>query len=322
MRSECEGVVCPSNKTCVKGGVCASAEIPDPSTCATPEGCDETVLTPPDGGAPDAAHDDGGARDGGDGSVAVTSKVSCSQENACVRRTDGRVFCWGRNAYGELARDPDGGVPNGFSTRPLQIPLGMPALDVAVGDSQACALLVNGDVVCWGDNSQLESGQADGGPFVIDPARVNGLANVVGLTLGEFVSCARLTGGNLACWGDNRSGLLANASMPPFTASALAVQVAGGVERLAIGGRTLCALRDGGAVECWGAASKGQTSDPLTSPEPIVVAGIPPARAIALGSAHSCALALDGRVFCWGASEDSALGPSVPADAGPHPAPV
>jgi hypothetical protein len=60
MRRACIGVVCGAGKTCVEGGVCASATVKDPMRCADPGGCDETSLGVGSGGA-------GGAGTGGAG---------------------------------------------------------------------------------------------------------------------------------------------------------------------------------------------------------------------------------------------------------------
>ena len=52
-----------------------------------------------------------------------------------------------------------------------------------------------------------------------------------------------------------------------------------------------CALRESGAIECWGANNYGQTDAPAGS-----------FRAVSAGGWHSCGLRTNGEIECWGAN--------------------
>jgi alpha-tubulin suppressor-like RCC1 family protein len=82
-----------------------------------------------------------------------------------------------------------------------------------------------------------------------------------------------------------------------------------------------CALRNDGAVLCWGAAKSGRlgtvpSGDALkapwsANPRPSVVPGLPaPATAIAAGADHTCALLSTKAVTCWGYNWNGQLGHS------------
>lgn len=80
-----------------------------------------------------------------------------------------------------------------------------------------------------------------------------------------------------------------------------------------------CALRNDGAVLCWGAEKSGRLgtvpqgdsleSDWRGSPTPTKVPGLPaPATAIAAGADHTCALLSDKAITCWGYNWNGQLG--------------
>ena len=64
-----------------------------------------------------------------------------------------------------------------------------------------------------------------------------------------------------------------------------------------------CALRDDGAVFCWGANDEWQLGDGTraNSAVPVRVAIDAHFTAVAVGGDYSCALAADGQIYCWGA---------------------
>jgi alpha-tubulin suppressor-like RCC1 family protein len=67
----------------------------------------------------------------------------------CVRFLDGRVACWGLANFGQLGPE----LAPGTSSRDTPIlAIDGDVVDVAAGDNHACAILENGDVVCWGLN--------------------------------------------------------------------------------------------------------------------------------------------------------------------------
>jgi hypothetical protein len=97
-----------------------------------------------------------------------------------------------------------------------------PFTAVSVGFEHTCALRVDQNVACWGENGQ---GQA--------PARVSGPFTAV--AAGEDATCAIKVNQDLACWG---------ASDPPRS-------VRGPFASVSVGGST-CALKTDGQMTCWG----------------------------------------------------------------------
>jgi alpha-tubulin suppressor-like RCC1 family protein len=95
---------------------------------------------------------------------------------------------------------------------PSMVPRG-----IAVGGTFGCAVLDDGTVRCWGDDSlgQLGDGQRGRdpqGPVMViatpGAAATNPLQRVVSIAGGVDNACALLADGSLRCWGSNRSGAL------------------------------------------------------------------------------------------------------------------
>ena len=134
--------------------------------------------------------------------VGPFSSVSAGWD-VCVVNAARDVVCW-----------------NSERSRPKRI-VG-PFTAVSVGFEHTCALRVNQDVACWGENGE---GQA--------PARVSG--PFIAVAAGEHATCAIRVNQDLACWG---------ASDPPAS-------VRGPFASVSVGAST-CALRTDSRMTCWG----------------------------------------------------------------------
>ena len=191
-------------------------------------------------------------------------------------------------------------------------------VDISAGFGHTCAVLMNGSVVCWGDN---HDGQLGNGSTVssLTPVSVPGLSGATSVTATGVEqccptitnhTCALLAEGTVACWGSNDRGQLGNGttvdSLTPVSVSGLsnatAITVSGG--RWSNQGFHTCALRGDRTVVCWGANGSGELGDGTTtdSSTPVSVSGLNDATAIAAGELGTCALRTNGTVKCWGNS--------------------
>src|SRR4029079_8367451 len=102
----------------------------------------------------------------GDKLPAVYLRESISSGSAsshsCTIFDDGRMKCWGNNSSGQLGSGSTQpfGVPGYTSTAILYVDVGTgrTVASVAEGGSHTCAVLDNGSVKCWGDNSSGQLG--------------------------------------------------------------------------------------------------------------------------------------------------------------------
>ena len=191
------------------------------------------------------------------GVTAITSGISFS----CALLTNGSVKCWGANDYGQL-----GDGTNSTKFEPTQVTVnGLPISGVASisgGNEHACAVLTNGEAMCWGRN---DYGQLGDGTSINknEPTPVVSLgATIRSISSGLKHTCAITTGGAAKCWGHNAMGSLGNGE---FTDSLIPVDVDGldsGVLSIeASKSFTTCATVTGASVKCWGQSWAGNVGD-------------------------------------------------------------
>ncbi|MEO1058239.1 MAG: RCC1 repeat-containing protein, partial [Actinomycetota bacterium] len=129
---------------------------------------------------------------------------------ACALLTSGGVTCWGDDFEGAL-----GNVGGAVSTPPAPVDLPAPgrAKQIDTGFLFTCALLVDGQVTCWGSGFFGALGNGTIGinaltpppPIILPPP---GAATAI--AAGGRHACALLTDGRVSCWGDDTDGQLGN----------------------------------------------------------------------------------------------------------------
>jgi alpha-tubulin suppressor-like RCC1 family protein len=282
----------------------------------------------------------------------IAVALAAGSVHTCALLSNGTVECWGAAYHGQLGNGTTTGsqvCTNGAcSTTPVEVSGLTGVIAIAAGAAHTCALLSNHTVQCWGLNTfgQLGNGMSmgpqtctAGGTYGCSslPVVVSGLSGATAITAGHGHTCALLSGGTVACWGDNAYGELGNGSCTgpqqctntdgAFACSTTPIVVPGlsGVTTIAAGdeGTHTCALLSGGSVKCWGdgemgALGNGMTVGPQTCTwggsnyttftTPVAVSGLSGATSVAVGGDVSCALVSGGGIDCWGANYLGQLG--------------
>ena len=251
------------------------------------------------------------------------SRVATGDSFTCAIKTDGTVWCWGRNNVKQLG---DGTTTT--RTRPVQVTGLTDATQIIAGQGFACALKSDGTVACWGDNGsgQLGDGTTTGRSA---PAVITNLTGVTQIS-GNFMHvCARLSDSTARCWGWNvlyqlGDGTTTNA-LSPITPSNLT-----GVAQISAGVFQTCARLNDGTVRCWGAGNHGGLGDgngTYSTSTKITPTGLTYAAQIASGTGwnNACALLATGVLKCWGLNDNGQLGDGsttsrwTPVISGPFP---
>ncbi|MCY1056809.1 DUF4215 domain-containing protein [Nannocystis sp. SCPEA4] len=223
---------------------------------------------------------------------------------ACAATLDD-VQCWGDNSQRQLGQ-------GGVDTTDILIPtavVGLGAVDeLELGAGNAC-VRTGGNVQCWGDNAQFQTGEGGTTDDQSAPVTVVGLSDAVDLALGLNHACAVRATGEVVCWGDDSQGGLGDGDNNPDD-SALPVAVTGvapGATAVVAGENHACALA-GGQVYCWGnGQALGQGVD-VDSDTALLVPGVASIVQIDAGWNYNCARDDAGDVWCWGYSLDGQLG--------------
>jgi alpha-tubulin suppressor-like RCC1 family protein len=241
-------------------------------------------------------------------------QVSTGFGHACALLADHTAKCWGNNSDGQLG-DGTRDVVNPAVPAPVAVTGLTGVQQVSAGVDHSCALLLDGTVRCWGDNSAGELG--DGTTTAHhSPTAVGGLTNVMQVRAGGHFTCALISDGSVDCWGLNDGGQLgdgttANRSVPaPVQSISGAVDLKSDTAAGISGASVNCVTHLGGEVDCWGAVNPGLAHDPQAigqkRPSGIDL-GFGVSR-LGVGSSSSCAITGFGDVRCWGSNSFGQLG--------------
>lgn len=197
--------------------------------------------------------------------------IAFGYAHACALFDEGNVRCWGDRSGTYLG---SGQVPPHSLEDAGDVDLGGPAVQIDSSWNHTCAVLANGDVVCWGMGGNTGAALGyENGEFVGDdetpreagPVRLG--APALQVTTGHYHTCALLVGGRVKCWGRLEDGALGYGArfprrgpdgetlaigdepgdMPPPD-----VDVGGRVVQIVARGDHTCALLEHGGVRCWG----------------------------------------------------------------------
>jgi alpha-tubulin suppressor-like RCC1 family protein len=252
----------------------------------------------------------------------VTSLASGYLHN-CALKSDTTIDCWGSNEFGQLGNSAiETGPPTtthpSYSAAPVPVTGLTGALGLAVARGHGCAIVAEGKVQCWGDNTLHQLGNAGlTAALSLAPVEVTGLTGVAALALGNFHSCALRSDGGVTCWGTNLYGQLGSGAPeagPLGPVSVLGLGTGPGLEAataVAAGTDHACALLASGGVRCWGLNARGQLGDGQVEAgvaTPVDVANLTGVTAISAGFEHTCALLEGVGVRCWGGNAWGQLG--------------
>jgi alpha-tubulin suppressor-like RCC1 family protein len=141
------------------------------------------------------------------------SEVACGSFHTLLLKTDGTVWAWGDNTYGQLGNGASGAA----SLFPVQVSGLSGIVAVSAGEYHSIALKNDGTVWAWGYNSNGQLGNGAFGGSSSTAAQVPGLSGIVAVAAGDDFTLAQKSDGTIVGWGDNSYGVLgdgATASRP------------------------------------------------------------------------------------------------------------
>lgn len=159
------------------------------------------------------------------------TRLEVGTSHFCALTDDHRVWCWGRNVYGQVGREE-----TQDELEPALVESLVGQVDqVVVNENSSCALLLDGRVVCWGEAVAGSSSRPE-------PEEIEGFSGrPVQLQIGNGMGCALLENGGVDCWRRIDSG---------FRMTSAPLQ--GPATRLLPFARSFaCAVLSGGGVSCF-----------------------------------------------------------------------
>lgn len=224
------------------------------------------------------------------------SKISNNYDSICIVQESGTPKCSNPNLLDQIG---NGIIEN----------LEGETQDIDIGSLYSCALTINGNVKCLGQNNygQLGNGTNHMSSTAI---KVKNLNNIKYMSTGFSHACAIDNNGIGKCWGDNISGQLGNGKTDPSTIP-VNIQTTDKFKKIVAGYNSTCALTEGKQVKCWGDNSKGQLGNATTKNSliPVNVVGLPDnIKDIDLSFYYGCALTEGNQVKCWGDNSNGQLG--------------
>ncbi len=257
--------------------------------------------------------------------------IVAGEYHTCAILVSGQAVCWGEGDKGRLG--------NG-DTSPKNLPVVVrekggaePGLnltenvrDISIGDFHTCAVLVNGQVRCWGQgaNGQLGNGSTsiiNSLPVAVrDEMGRGNLKNVLKIFSGHYHTCAILVNRKAMCWGLGTNGQLGNAdnsdqTYPVFVRSESGPGKLNNVISISASRSYTCAVLGNGEARCWGNGSNGRLGRGTSSKNrPVAVkaesgsGNLQNVASIFAGHHHTCAVLVNGEARCWGLGRNSQLG--------------
>ncbi len=240
--------------------------------------------------------------------------VSAGKNHSVALKSDGTVWAWGWNAYGQVG---DGTQIS--RSIPVQVSNLANVLAVSAGQDATAALKADGTVWTWGSNYYGALGEGDvrnpDGQRLI-PAQVSGLADVVSVSVGNHAVAVK-TDGTVWAWGDNGDGQLGDGTKA-FRTHPVQVSGLGGVVSASAGrasSRNTVVLKSDSTVWAWGNNDVGQLGNGTFIPSsyPVQVSRLASMVAMDFGREHGVATKSDGTVWTWGANGSGQLGDGTKA---------
>ena len=253
-------------------------------------------------------------------------QASMGGVGAIAVKTDGTVWTWGTNQYGQIGDGRTGGGKEAggiefAAVRPFEVPGITTAVQVLSAGGSNFALLSDGTVLGWGEARFGQLGLGLNAPEQLHPVAVKGLTGIVQIAGGGFATfeghiMGRRGDGTVLALGGQSNGQLGigtNADQ----ATPVPIKLSG-VSDIAASAMNSAAIA-GGHVYVWGAGKRGGLGYPppdfcggKNNPSPCsliprVVPGVTGVSDVSVGEQTAYVIANE-TLLAWGNNEDGQVG--------------
>ena len=186
-------------------------------------------------------------------------KVSAGAYHSVAVKSDGTLWAWGNNDYGQLGYASGGGN----RSSPQQIGALTDWYKSACGEVFTLSVKTDGTLWSWGYNSSGQLGLGNGTSYS-SPKQVGSLTTWSDVACGTDFSFGLKTDGTMWTWGANANGQLGDNTTVSKSSPVQAVTFGSNWVTAAAGLNFSAAIKNDGTLWLWGANTSGQLGDNTT----------------------------------------------------------
>jgi alpha-tubulin suppressor-like RCC1 family protein len=222
-------------------------------------------------------------------------------------KSDGTLWAWGRNEYGELG---DGNIGQD-QLSPEKIGTSTDWVSISAGLYHTVAIKSGGTLWAWGSNYYGQLGVDSSREGRYSPVQIGNENNWVAVSAGSLHTMAIKSDGTLWAWGDNSHGQLGDSGIATsFQTTPEQIGTDTHWAFVSAGDLHNIAIKTDGTIWVWGNNFYGQLGDGTqtsqTYPKQICIGT--KWIAISAGMSHTMAIKTDGTLWAWGSNYYGQLG--------------
>ena len=230
--------------------------------------------------------------------------VSTGAGNTMAIKTDGSLWLWGGNFYGQLGNGefvPK--TPEELASMKMPKPEKLMDDVIAVSaESHSAAVKADGSLWLWGSNF---IGQIGDNTTTDRHIPVKIMDDVIAVSSGMFYTTAIKADNTLWAWGGNQYGQLGDGTKRGRKAP---VKIMDDVIQVSAGESHTMAIKKDGSLWAWGVNSNGQLGATKIPKQSIPTKIMDDAAYVSAGSGHTMAIKKDGSLWAWGCNKYGQLG--------------
>lgn len=230
-------------------------------------------------------------------------EVDAGYSHYLVLKSDGTVWTWGSNEYGEL-----GDGTNNQRNEPIQISNLKNIVKIACGDFHSMAIDRDGNIWAWGDNG---CGQLGHGDTISKntPMYVKEVKDITQVKCGVGHTIALDKNGFVWTWGFNRTGQLGYESVNEINTIPQKIEGLSNIKSIECGAVFSMAVDNKKCVWSWGYNNNGELGAGSLSIDGIARIGVfEQISMISCGIDHSVLVLKNGEMQGWGNNKNGQLG--------------
>jgi alpha-tubulin suppressor-like RCC1 family protein len=230
-------------------------------------------------------------------------------------KSDGTLWCWGLNSYGQLGDNTnDGGVAgtNSRSTPRQERTSSTNWKQVSMGSYTTTAIKTNGTLWSWGSNDSGQIGDNTQNNFRSTPRQeITSSTNWKQVSTAFYHTAAIKTDGTLWCWGANSYGQIGDNTIAVRSTPRQEITSSTNWKQVSASTYHTAALKTDGTLWCWGRNSFGQLGDNTLASRSTPRQEITSStnwKQVSAGGYNTTGIKTNGTLWVWGQNSYGQIG--------------